>query len=121
MIEEEANSNNISFFLNELDKSESDSMFEFCQSVYIENDLFNNIDDEYENYTIKELLKICEYYDIDKSVRASKCKKTDIVATILYYEQIPENIYIVNRRQKLWSYMRELSNDTKMKKYIIWK
>ena len=118
--------NNISFFLNELDEDKDENEDEINRILELdefipETDWFINSGLDYDNYTIKELLRICEYYDIDKSVKASKCKKQDIVATILYYEQIPENIYIVNRRQQLWSYMKELSNDSKMKKYVIWK
>jgi hypothetical protein len=74
----------------------------------------------YEDYTIKELLKICNYYDIDKLVKASKCKKQDIISSIVYFESLPENFEKVDRRHLMWSHMTDLMNDTKMKQYIIW-
>jgi len=74
-----------------------------------------------QEYTIKDLLKICEYYSIDKDIKASKCKKLDIISTIVFFESLPENFEIVQKRHKMWTYMLELTNDPKMKKYIIWK
>ena len=76
----------------------------------------------YDNeYTIKDLLKICKYYNIDKNIKASKCKKLDIIETIVFFESLPENFEIVQKRNKMWIYMSELINDQKMKKYVIWK
>ena len=68
----------------------------------------------------KDLLKICQYYGIDKDIKASKCKKQDILSTIMFFESLPENVDIVNKRYKMWAYILELTNDPKMKKYIIW-
>ena len=73
----------------------------------------------YDAHTIKELMKICQYYDLAKNVKSAKCKKQDIVATILFFEAQPENKKIVNKRHKMWAYMRELTNDPKMKEYLI--
>jgi len=70
--------------------------------------------------TIKDLLKICNYYNIEKDIKTSKCKKQDIISTILFFESLPENEKIVQNRYKMWTYMTELTNDPKMKKYIIW-
>ena len=74
----------------------------------------------YEAHTVKELMKICEYYDLAKNVKGAKCKKQDIVATVVFFEAQPENKEIVNSRNKMWAYMRELANDQKMKPYLIW-
>ena len=74
---------------------------------------------EYKNYTVKDLLKICNYYDIENNIKNSKCKKQDIISTIQYYESLPENIGIVQQRKTMWFYIKELVNDPKMKKYII--
>lgn len=73
-----------------------------------------------EEYTVKDLLKICNYYGIDKDIRTSKCKKQDIIATLVYFESLPENIEIVQKRNRMWAYITELLHDQKMKKYIIW-
>lgn len=72
------------------------------------------------NHTIKDLLKICEYYNIDKNIKLCKYKKNDIINSILYFESLSENFDLVETRCKMWKYMNELLNDTKMKKYIIW-
>ena len=72
-----------------------------------------------EEYTVKDLLKICSYYGIDKDIRMSKCKKQDIIATIIYFESLPENFEIVQKRNRMWAYITELLNDQKMKKYVI--
>lgn len=74
---------------------------------------------EYDNYTIKDLLKICDYYNIENNVKIAKCKKHDIISTIQYYESLPENIHMVQKRKAMWFYITELLNDPKMKKYII--
>lgn len=88
---------------------------EMCEEKYgINNAVF------YSDYTVKDLLKICNYYDIEKHVKSSKCKKQDIIGSIIYFESLPENFEMVNRRHAMWSYMEELTNDPKMKKYIIW-
>ena len=75
---------------------------------------FNPVD------TVKDLLKICQYYGIDKDIKASKCKKQDIISTIVFFESLPENVKIVNKRHKMWACISELLSDPKMKKYIIW-
>jgi len=88
-----------------------------------EDEKYNNLNDDFLNekeYTIKDLLKICSYYGIDKNVKMSKCKKQDIIATLIFFESLPENFHIVQKRNRMWQYMNELSNDPKMKRFIIW-
>ena len=82
---------------------------------------FDNDELFYEQeFTVKELLKICSYYGLDKDIRSSKCKKQDIISTIVYFESLPENFNIVQQRNKMWAFIYELLNDQKMKKFIIW-
>jgi hypothetical protein len=122
--------NNIIFLLEEnssvtnLSNINLEKMFKDLDKEY-ENDLetfWNCVHDEtyYGEFTVKELLKICSYYGIDKDVKATKCKKNDIVSTIIYYESLPENYEIVEKRVRFWEYIDELLNDDKMKKYILW-
>lgn len=102
-------------FNEELNNSDYDSL--------LNNDILNQEDLEtlfYQEYTVKDLLKICNYYNIDKDIRSSKCKKQDIISTIIYFESLPENFDIVQKRTKMWAYITELLNDSKMKKFIIW-
>ena len=91
-------------------------------SYFIKKDLYNGNNEYYynEEYKIKDLLKICQYYGIASSVKAAKCKKQDIVSTIIYFESLPENYEMVEKRHKMWAFITELLEDTKMKSYLIW-
>jgi hypothetical protein len=81
------------------------------------NDTCHEID--YADYTVKNLLKICNYYGLDKSVKVSKCKKQDIIDTLNYFESLPENAVIVHNRITMWEYMSAIMNDPKMKQYVL--
>jgi hypothetical protein len=70
-----------------------------------------------ENYTVKELLHICDYYGISKQCK--KCNKETIVEILVDFETEPTNEQIVFKRQNMWFYMNELKNDKFMRKYII--
>ena len=119
----------ITFFLNETTTNDAINNDEI-QKLFIDfekEDDFNEdsveayeVYEELETCTVKDLLKICHYYGIDKSVKASKCKKTDIISTILYFESLPENIELVQKRNRMWAYIKELLNDSKMKQFVIW-
>ena len=123
---EKKNDNQITFFLHEkpthdttdiqnlLCDFEKEEFLEEEYEVYENEELYYN-----EVCTVKDLLKICHYYGIDKSVKASKCKKQDIISTLLYFESLPENFEIVQKRNKMWAYITELSNDSKMKQFVI--
>lgn len=73
-----------------------------------------------ENYTVKELLLICEYYGISKELKAKKCNKETIIQFLVDFESNVANTEIVFKRQGLWFYMNELKNDKFMKKYVLW-
>jgi hypothetical protein len=88
---------------------------------FFKKDVYNNDELYYDKeYTVRDLLKICKYYGIDKDTKASKCKKNDIINTIIFFEVLPENSEIVKRRHRIWAYITELINDQKIKQYIIW-
>jgi hypothetical protein len=88
---------------------------------FFKKDVYNNDELYYDQeYTVKDLFKICKYYGIDKNIKASKCKKNDIINTIIFFEVLPENSDIVKRRHRMWAYITELINDPKLKQYIIW-
>ena len=126
---ENKNDNQITFFLhekNEVTENDNEIQKMLCD---FEKETF--LEEEYEVYeneelyyneacTVKDLLKICHYYGIDKNVKASKCKKQDIITTLLYFESLPENFEIVQKRNRMWAYITELSNDSKMKKFVFW-
>lgn len=127
--------NNIFFSLEELDNEnkhyDDTELAELLKEInnntntkliyYLEREFYGD-DSFYYNqeYTVKELLKICHYYGIDKEIKATKCKKTDIISTIVYFESLPENLTVVETRHKMWAYIKELVNNPKMKNYIIW-
>jgi len=90
-------------------------------SYYVKKNHFKDFMElYYQEYKIKDLLKICEYYNIDKDIKQLKCKKTDIVSTIILFEELSENQTIVENRHRMWAYMEELLKDTHMRKYLIW-
>ncbi len=72
-----------------------------------------------ENFTVKELLHICDYYGISKELKAKKCNKEVIIQFLVDFESKAVNAEIVCKRQNMWFYMNELKNDKFMKKYII--
>ena len=117
--------NNITFFLEEtVDDTSLENDSEIQKMLKGFEDEFNkeafNPVKEGSVDTVKDLLKICQYYGIDKNIKASKCKKQDIISTIVFFESLPENDKIVNKRHKMWACISELLSDPKMKKYIIW-
>lgn len=71
-----------------------------------------------EQYIVPDLLRICDYYGLLKTIKSLKCKKQEIIDTIVYFETNKENEAIVNRRHQLWSYIMELKADKYMKQFI---
>jgi hypothetical protein len=72
------------------------------------------------NFTVKQLLLICDYYGLMKDVRTNKMKKQDVIEQILLFENNMENYEVVVRRKELWYYINELKSDKMMKKFVIW-
>ena len=88
-------------------------------SYFIKKDFYcGNIEFYYnEEYKLKDLMKICQYYGMTKGLK--NLKKQDIISSIIYFENIPENYEIVEKRHKMWAYMTELLEDPKMKGYLL--
>jgi hypothetical protein len=116
--------------LNETDINHIEKLMNDFEQVEFEppNDEIVNYDaDDYtmalinnynENYNVKDLIKICDYYGITKNMQ--KPKKIDIIYLILFFENAGENIQIVLKRKQLWHYINELKSDKMMKKYVLW-
>jgi len=68
-----------------------------------------------ENYTIKKLTSILQYYGIYKS----KMIKDEMIQLLLFYETDPLNTNTVMNRLRLWNNMSELKNDSFLGKYIL--
>ena len=68
-----------------------------------------------ENFTIKELSPIFQYYGLQKN----KMVKDEMLQLLLLFETDPLNKIIVERRMRLWRYVQELKTDPFFKKYIL--
>lgn len=90
--------------------SDSDTEIGLMMSDYVAQELNYN-----ENYTLKQLYRIAEYYDISKR----KKKKIELIEEIVVFENQPENCEIVNRRATLWSYIEEIKQDKYLSKFLI--
>ena len=73
-----------------------------------------------ENYTVKELLIICEYYGFAKEIKANKLGKDLLIQCLVDYEMDSLNAAIVDKRRNMWFFINELKNDKFMKKYVLW-
>jgi hypothetical protein len=73
------------------------------------------------NFSMKELMKIAEYYDITMSVDDTNVSnfKEDLISEIIMYEKNPDNLEMVFKRKKLWSYIKEIKEDKYLSKYLI--
>ena len=84
-------------------------------------DLFVSQTLNYEvNFNVKELMLICEYYGISKTVKTNKCNKSEIIYFLVNFENDHRNEEIVCRRRNIWFYITEIKNDKFMKKYVLW-
>jgi hypothetical protein len=133
----------IKYYLNEIEiedkmedkiEDEIDINELLNQSILNENKIINetvdiNFKDEMlfpqminysENYTVKELLLICDYYGFAKDLKINKFNKEQIICFLVEFELNIENSEIVCKRQNLWFYINELKQDKFMKKYILW-
>jgi len=90
--------------------SDSDTEIGMMMSDYVAQELNYN-----ENFTLKQLHRIAEYYSISKR----KKKKTELIEEIVIFENMPENCEIVNRRATLWSYIEEIKQDKYLSKFLI--
>jgi|694.fasta_scaffold29402_7 hypothetical protein len=106
--------------INHINENNYENMSDL--SYFIKKNFYAGNDEFYynEEYKVKDLLKICQYYGIAKNIKASKCKKQDMISTIIYFENCSENYEIVEKRHKMWAYMAELLEDPKMKCYLLW-
>ena len=112
-------------YMNYIDSTDDGNYMNDVDSMkdlnyFIQKELYCGNDNLYynEKYKLKDLMKICEYYGIAKNVKASKCKKQDIISTIIYFENSLDNYDIVLKRHKMWAYMTELLEDPKMKCFL---
>jgi hypothetical protein len=95
--------------------------FEDDKNNLISAEIMEILSFEYKtNYTVKELLLMCEYYGIAKELKKNKSNKDVIIFELTTFENNPLNSEIVLKRNGMWYYMSQLKSDNFMKKYIIW-
>jgi hypothetical protein len=105
---------------NKLDFNIEDLMNEIEQTDLEEDLSFPHMINYHENFTVKELLLICEYYGFAKDLKNNKFNKEQIIEYLVSFESNPTNTDIVFRRQNMWFYINELKNDKFMKKFVLW-
>ena len=120
----------ISFYVQEIENEDNNDFNIDVLMAEINNaDLNNDLNDDLfipqminynENYTVKELLLICEYYGFAKELKNNKYNKEQIIDFLVTFESDMNNSDIVFKRQNMWFYINELKNDKFMKKFIIW-
>ena len=110
-------SDNLSDLLNEINNHD----FVNQMNNLSDEELFEAMCYEYKiNYTVKELLLICDYYGISKEMKSNKYNKEEIINVLVQFENNPINNDIFLRRQKMWYFIDKLKNDKFMKKYVLW-
>jgi hypothetical protein len=70
--------------------------------------------DYFENYNLKELHHISNYYNIPKK----KFKKDELIELIIEFENNNDNLLIVYNRKRFWHYLQELKTDSYFGKFI---
>lgn len=71
--------------------------------------------DYFENYNLKELHHISNYYNIPKK----KLKKDEVIEVIIQFENNNDNLLIVYNRKRFWYYLQELRTDSYFSKFIV--
>jgi hypothetical protein len=116
----------ISYFIDEVENELEENinieelMAEIDNSELNDDLVFPKMINYNENFTVKELLIICDYYGFAKELKNSKCNKEQIIEILVSFESDPINDDVVNKRQTLWFYIGQLKNDKFMKKYVLW-
>jgi hypothetical protein len=118
---------NISFTIIEESKSDNTStsedllkMIDEIEENMLNQDMLPYLINYNENYTVKDLLLICDYYGIMKEFKLNKCNKEQIIDILVNFEANPLNCDITSKRKNMWFYINELKNDKFMKKYVLW-
>jgi hypothetical protein len=116
----------ISYYVEEIENQENEEINIEELMAEIENTEFEDdlaipkMINYNENFTVKELLLICDYYGFGKELKSNKYNKEQIIEVLVSFESDSNNSDIVFKRQNMWFYMSELKNDKFMKKYVLW-
>ena len=111
-----------------------DDTYRECEQINLDyvNNFLNEVEAEVEdlrtphildyaeNYTVKELILICDYYGFSKEIKATKLGKDLLIHCLVEYELDPVNAVNVEKRRNMWFFINELKNDKFMKKFVLW-
>lgn len=107
---------NINFSLYEAENKKVDVvdtfLYDYKCDIYDINELKTYYE---ENFTIKELSQVFQYYGLQKN----KMVKDEMLQLLLLFETDPVNQNVVERRMRLWQNIQELKTDPFFKKYIL--
>lgn len=108
-----------------INSNDDDNSFDINNFLLNNNDFNEDLHlslsiDYMQNYTVKDLILICDYYGFSKEIKANKLSKELIIQCLVDWELDMKNYKIVKKRQQLWHYINELKNDKFMKKYVLW-
>tara|TARA_Y100000768_G_scaffold101385_1_gene74148 strand:- start:3368 stop:3778 length:411 start_codon:yes stop_codon:yes gene_type:complete len=67
------------------------------------------------NYTVKSLGKILDFYELSKK----KMRKDEMIQLIVIFETDPNNYILVENRKQLWKNFKELKEHSFFSKYIL--
>ena len=73
------------------------------------------MEEEYNEFTKKELERICDYYSNNKR----KKRKNDLIQDIIIFEQDILNSELVDKRIEMWYCIEQIKNDNYLKKFLI--
>ena len=116
----------ISYYVEEIENQEKEEinieelMAEIENSELVDDLTVPKMINYHENFTVKELLIICDYYGFAKELKNNKCNKEQIIQILVSFESDLNNSDIVFKRQNMWFYINELKNDKFMKKFLLW-
>lgn len=99
------------------DEVKENSDFTFLE-FNIDDELFSKKVNYQVNYTVKQLLMICDYYGLLKGLKGRSKNKNELIELLVEFENNLTNSDIIYQRKKLWFYLEELKKDAFMKKYI---
>ena len=88
--------------------------FDFNPDFFMDSILANQLNYS-DNYVLAELKKIATYYDIS----TRKLRKEELIQEIVLFESDQTHSEIVNRRIKLWYFVKELKQDKYFKPLIL--
>ena len=125
LVQRDENAVNLSFSLEEINEGEAApvtyndlvrdvDLLEMASDLQLDCHVAQEINYA-TNFTRKDLDRIADYYSISKR----KKLKDELIQEIILIETDPENIEIVYRRKKLWSYMEEIKDDKYLRKFLI--